>query len=121
MALFEWLKSLAGHQRQVLLESVSFDEHGVTSRHPDSTAECFPWADLQWIEILTTDEGPWAEDVYLVLHGHETDCIIPESSDGFDTLLMHLQKFPHFDSEAIIQAMNCTENSRFLCWTADDA
>lgn len=43
--------------------SVSCDGPAIIVR-PDGTTESVAWADLRGVEIVTTADGPWAEDVF---------------------------------------------------------
>ena len=74
------------------------------------------WDDLQRVEIVTTDHGPFAPDVFWVLHGLKAGCVIPQGATGEKELLERLQALPGFRYEAVIEAMSSTENRRFLCW-----
>jgi hypothetical protein len=42
-------------------------------------------------------------------------CAIPQMV-GTEALLEHLQTLPGFDNDAVIAAMQSTENQLFLCW-----
>jgi hypothetical protein len=95
---------------------VSFDAIGVTYAPPDGSARRVDWADLRAVEVATTDDGPFAEDVYWVLHGTESPLMIPQSVAGSDSLLTRLQELPGFDSRAVIAAMSSAGNQRFSCW-----
>jgi hypothetical protein len=117
----EWLRSLLSGRRQVERSSVVVDERGVTCRRPGGTVEAVAWADLRAVEILTTDEGPWSEDVFWVLHGRGGGCVVPQEAEGSNALLERLQQLPGFDNAAVIRAMGSTENARFPCWKAADA
>lgn len=77
------------------------------------------WNDLQAIEIRTTDQGPFVEDVFLLLHTNEGGLAVPQEADGSAALLAHLQQWPGFDTEAVIAAMTCTDNAAFPCWRRD--
>jgi hypothetical protein len=74
--------------------------------------------DLSEVVIITTDEGPFTEDVFFVLIGRneKSGCAVPQSAEGCDKLLELLQKLPGFDNESVIKAMGSTSNGRFLCW-----
>lgn len=74
------------------------------------------WSDLQAVYIETTDEGPFFEDVFFVLVTAEGELRIPQGDPSFDALLQRLQKLPGFSNVAVINAMTCVDNERFLCW-----
>lgn len=85
---------------------------------PDGTERTIRWDDLHEVGILTTDEGPFREDVFFILLAQDkkSGCIIPQSAEGNEILLKKLQELPNFDNEAVIQAMTSTDNNKFLCW-----
>jgi len=71
-----WLSKLFRQDRRdpkpLLPESeflVECDDRSITLSHPKRPTETLLWSDLQHVEIVTTDEGPWACDWYWLLHG----------------------------------------------------
>lgn len=74
------------------------------------------WDDLQAVEVLTTDEGPFLPDQFWVLHGSTQGFVIPWGATGERELLRRLQELPGFRNEAIVEASSLTENNRLLCW-----
>jgi hypothetical protein len=93
--------------------TIQIDEVGVR-RWLATGCESVRWDSLVKVEIVTTDEGPLVEDVFIVLHGSDgKGCVVPSSHDG---ILPWLQKLPGFDNEAFIQAMSSCEDARFLVW-----
>jgi hypothetical protein len=120
MSFFGWLGSLARSRHKQEKSVVAFDERRVTCLRPNGATESVEWAELRSVEIRTTDSGPWAEDVFVVLYGRGCGCVIPQGAEGFDALLKRLQQLPNFDNRAVIEAMGCTENACFPCWSAVD-
>lgn len=98
-------------------ETVVFDETKITRTMRDGKQETLQWAELQEVSIITSDEGPFVDDVFWVLSGTDTGCLVPSEADGAKELLAHLQKLPGFNNEAVIQAMGSAENAKFLCWS----
>src|SRR5262249_42904855 len=83
----------------------------------DGGVEQVAWNDLQGVAIMTTSEGPFAEDVYFVLAGRDgTGCVVPQGAPESTALLHRLQALPGFDNEAVIQAMSCAHDATFVCW-----
>jgi hypothetical protein len=74
------------------------------------------WDDLVEISIITTDEGPFVDDVFWILSGSTSGCLAPSEAEGTKELLSKLQQLPGFDNEAAIRAMGSTSNAKFLCW-----
>jgi hypothetical protein len=96
---------------------VAFDTEQVTRTLPDGRTERVRWADLQEVDILTTDEGPAADDVIWMLLGkNDSGCAVPSETEGMKELLPRLQELPGFDNEAVIKAMGSTNNAIFVCW-----
>jgi hypothetical protein len=99
-------------------ERVVITDESVTRFRPDGVQESLRWEDLVEVGIITTDEGPWSEDVFWVLMASDrkSSCAIPQGAEGADKLLEALQKLPGFDNEAVIKAMGSTSNAKFVCW-----
>jgi hypothetical protein len=83
---------------------------------PDGKVERVGWADLQKVEVVTTGDGPFAPDVFWVLHGTDGGCAVPQGATGDSQLLERLQTLPGFDNKAFLAAMASTSDRRFLCW-----
>jgi hypothetical protein len=99
-------------------DRVTFTSDAVTRVRPDGVEETIRWDDLHEVGILTTDEGPWQEDVFFLLIGPDgkSGCGVPQSSDGSKQLLERWQQLPGFDNETVIKAMGSTSNGKFVCW-----
>jgi hypothetical protein len=96
---------------------VSFDAAGVTYISPDGAVRRMVWSHLQDVELVTTADGPFTEDVFWVLRGAGATVSVPQSADGSDALLARLQKLPGFDSRAVIAAMSSAGEAHFPCWS----
>ena len=78
-------------------------------------------SELEQVRVMTTDDGPYAEDVFFVLIGAaQTGCVVPQGAMP-DQLLERLQQLPGFDNAALIQAMSSTDNAEFICWPPNAA
>jgi hypothetical protein len=121
MGVMGWIRTLLAGRHREERPPVAVDDRGVAYRRPDGTVESVAWAELRGVEIVTTDAGPWSEDVFWVLYGQDGGCAVPQGAKGVDVLLERLQRLPGFDYEASIRAMKCTEDARFPCWHAADA
>jgi hypothetical protein len=95
---------------------VRLSDSEVVCERPDGKVERVGWADLQKVEVVTTSDGPFAPDVFWVLHGTECGCAVPQGATGDRQLLERLQTLPGFDNGAVIEAMTCTSDRRFVCW-----
>ena len=88
----------------------------VVCERPDGKVERVGWGDLEKVEVVTTSDGPFAPDVFWVLHGTVGGCAVPQGATGDGDLLARLQALPGFDNNAVIEAMSSTSDRRFLCW-----
>jgi len=97
---------------------VTVDATRIVCRRPSGDEESVARADLEEVIIETNDTGPWGADVWWVLVGAagRGGCAIPQGATGEKDLLETLQRLPGFDNQALIDAMCCTDNKRFLCW-----
>jgi hypothetical protein len=100
---------------------VAFDEDRIIRPSPDGRTEIATWIELQEVEIMTTDEGPFAEDVYWMLKATSGRCAVPGKADGMNELLSRLQQLPGFQNEAVIEAMGSTNNATFVCRSRENA
>ena len=109
-----------GKNRKKLIhknEKVEFDDFKIVRTMRDGKQETIEWSDLKEVTIITTDEGPFVDDVFWVLSGSESGCLVPSEADGVQELIAYLQRLPNFDNEAVIKAMGSSENAKFVCWT----
>lgn len=96
---------------------IRIDEHGVRRELADGKVEQVAWDDLLEVSILTTADGPFAEDVFFVLVGPDgSGCVVPQSAPESGALLERVQRLPGFDNPAVIRAMSSVEEARFVCW-----
>jgi hypothetical protein len=102
------------------MPTTRIDEHGVRRELDYGKVEAVSWDDLQEVGVLTTSDGPFAEDVFFVLIGRDgTWCVIPQGAPESTPLLERLQRLPGFDNEALIEAMTSTRDAKFVCWRRD--
>ncbi|MCS7168590.1 MAG: hypothetical protein NZ914_13290 [Gemmatales bacterium] len=69
------------------------------------------WDDLQRVEIVATEQGPFLPDVLFVLYGSATKCIVLQGIEGDTQLLEQLRRLPGFRNEAVIEAMCLCDES----------
>lgn len=95
-----------------------FDTDGVTRIMADGKIETVRWSDLQEVGILTTEEGPYVDDVIWMLSGTDgAACAVPSETEGMTELPPRLQQQSGFvDNEAVIKAMGSAKNAKFVCW-----
>ena len=96
---------------------VAFDNERITRTLADGKSEVVTWEDLKTITIVTTDQGPFVDDVFWVLAGSVSGCVLPSEAQGMKELLSRLQALPGFDNKAVISAMSSAQNAKFVCWS----
>lgn len=74
------------------------------------------------VDLITTDQGPFVEDVFWVLTPREGEpLVVPSEAEGVSDLLSRLQELEGFDNMAVVVAMGSTDNACFPCWRASDS
>ncbi|GED96399.1 hypothetical protein [Gordonia crocea] len=104
-----------------LAGAVSFDDQRITRELGGGRSESIRWVELSEVRLVTTDGGPFADDVVWVLVGGDRGILVPSETPGTGALLERLQELPGFDSMAVIEAMGSITNNSFLCWRSDPA
>jgi len=111
--LFLLLPNLGRQQH----EFVQVDDDGVAVKGKKGI-ERVGWQEVNRVRILTTNEGPWVEDVYFLLEaegGH--GCAVPHQAAIRTKLLEELQsRLSGVQDEKVIEAMGCTDNASFTIW-----
>jgi hypothetical protein len=99
---------------------VEMDDEWIRNHRPAGKIEQVRWSDLQAVILETTDEGPGVCDVFWILVGKGSGCVIPQDAGNGKELLQRLQELPDFDNRKVIEAMGSSENAKFLCWERKD-
>jgi hypothetical protein len=83
--------------------------------------EQISWSDVTEIRIITTDEGPYREDVFFALVASDgKGCLVPHDAAVRTKLLEELQfRFAGLDDDIVIKAMGSTSNNSFIIWRAN--
>ncbi len=104
---------LAGSRRR---EFVQVDDMGVAVQTPKGV-ESVTWSELKRVRILTTDEGPWSQDVYYLLEADGKGCAVPHDAAVRTRLLEALQsRLQGVRDDQIIEAMGSTTQNSFTIW-----
>ena len=95
---------------------ITLTDENLTVAHPGQTVQQIQWSAIEKIELVTTDEGPWLPDVWLVLSGGGDVCSIPQGAKHYEEVYDKISVLPDFDFEAVLSATRCTDNARFMLW-----
>ncbi|WP_306360559.1 hypothetical protein [Nocardia sp. CC227C] len=98
------------------MAGVEINDRFVRRTLDNGRVEEVSWTELSEVRIITTADGPFAEDVFFVLiSASGKGCVVPHSAadTGF---LARLQALPGFDNEKVVEAMVSTTDRQFLVW-----
>jgi len=96
--------------------AIVFDDEGARRLYLGETTHRVSWAELERIAIRTTDDGPFAEDLFWVLLGSGGTGFVIPSALVPDGLVERLQQLPGFDNHAVIEAMQSVTENVFVAW-----
>jgi hypothetical protein len=113
MKLLSWLLRNKHHRPSA---SVSVDAEGVRYTPFRGQEVSIRWTELEEVAIETTDQGPYAEDLFAVLTASGQAVKIPQGTAGFEQMLAYMKELPGFNHEAVIEATGSTGNTTFPCW-----
>ena len=99
-------------------ERVEHDERAIHRHMANGKVESIAWDEVDEIVIVTTDDGPWADDLFWLFMSRDgaKGCAVSNGADGFQPLLEKAQALPGFDNDAVIRAMGSATNQRFVVW-----
>lgn len=93
------------------------DRQTLTIKRPFRDSFAVRIDELDEIGIETTDQGPFAEDVFWILKQGPVRLRIGDPHPVFRQLMDSFGSLDDFDWESFADAMSCIENRYFLCWT----
>jgi hypothetical protein len=99
--------------------SIEMDEAGVRCRRGKKIVEQVTWAALVSVDVITTSNGPLADDMFFLLGGTDGSGVAVASNLAPDGFVERLQQLPGFDSDQLILASGSVENARFHCWPSE--
>jgi hypothetical protein len=122
MAALDWAtKKLTLRLRRP--SSVSFDSIEIRYSVPRKGIERLPWDSLARVLVITTDEGPFAEDMFWVLVPRAgKGLVIANGAQGTSSLMGEMaSRLVGFDHHAVVKSAGSTTNAIFEIWRAPDA
>lgn len=118
-----WL--LASYARRTRVPvHLEVDEEGVRVCYGEEV-DRIAWHEVARIDAVTTGDGPWREDLYLLLRPAEDKraassklgVLVPsELGMSVDLVRQLHERFPGFDDQTLIQACGCTSDAMFKLW-----
>ena len=108
--IFEDYKAAAA-----FVEKITATEDALNILYRNGKSETHLFNSLKKVTIITTDQGPFADDVFWLLL-LDSIIMIAQGTTGEDALLSRLQSLPGFNNEQVIEAMSCSDNNSFLVW-----
>src|SRR4029453_14517648 len=73
------------------------------------------WEAFERVWVVTTSDGPWRPDQWLLLEGGHGGCSVPNEAIDFDSIWDELKRrFAGFDYGPLISGG--TDDARHLCW-----
>ena len=112
----KWFSSMLFKSTRHLRINYSFDGEVITIERPFGRKLLLKLEDVDEIGVQTTDQGPFAEDVYWLLKQGTTSVRIPEPSPVFKMLMDRFHSWPGFDWQPFTEAMACSDCRYFRCW-----
>lgn len=104
--------------------TVSFESttDGLLCRDSENGVKQIRWDDLVRVTIITTDQGPFQEDVFFWFETADGGIVVPHEEELRLKLVQLVEdKFGGMNFEEMINAMACTDNARFVIWKANKA
>lgn len=102
--------------------SVSVDDIGVRRQLADGSEESVTWAELSAVVVRVIPEGPWNEDVFLMLAGaNGNGTAVPSGDPAADALIERLQSLPGFDNDKFVEAMTTDADEAYVVWKAESS
>lgn len=87
----------------------------VACEHPKRKREAIRWTEIVRVWYVTTSQGPWLPDEWLLFEGKVGGCSVPTEAQGFERIWDELKiRFPRFNYRPILEGG--TDDAKYLCW-----
>lgn len=129
--MLNWLSRLFGRhhdvpppRRRAARESrlrITCDDKTITIDGGAGSVTALQWHDLANVAVVTTELGPFEDDLYWILTDRSGRQLppIPMGSKGGDALLLAMQgRLSGFDNMAVVEAMGSVSAGVFQIWPA---
>jgi hypothetical protein len=90
----------------------------IAIQSPNGEYKAIDWAKLIRVDLVTTHEGPFVDDVFWGLYCDNGDVLAyPNSATGTKDLLQAMQqRLDGFNNIRLVKAMGSTANAKFTLW-----
>jgi hypothetical protein len=88
----------------------------ITVKRPFRRGVSVSIGELDEIGVETTDQGPFVEDIFLILKKGNMRIRIGDPHPIFKLLMERFGSLEGFDWRPFIEAASCGANRYFLCW-----
>lgn len=92
------------------------EEQLVCSYPSQNKTEFISWENINCIDVLTTDEGPYVCDVFILITDNNGGVAIPQDKEECKLVVDKIFKLPGFDFKQFTEAMGSTDNRKFNVW-----
>lgn len=114
-ALVIWLEPYFPNPNESCGYHLLLSNDEIACEHPKRKRESIRWEEVRRIWFVTTSDGPWIPDKWLLFEGEAGGCSVPEEAEGFSALWDELKtRCPGFAYLPI--ALGGTHDARHLCW-----
>ena len=72
------------------------------------------WGDITRITAITTNDGPWLDDLFYHVVYAGGDLTLPSEANGVAAFVDKLRTLPGFDNEALGRANGSAQNNSFV-------
>ena len=99
-----------------LLTNYSLQDDVLTFKRPFRKLDSWRIDELDEIGVETTDQGPFAEDMFWILKRGEVHLRIGDPHLVFKMLMDRFGLLKGFNWVVFAEAQSCTQNRYFVCW-----
>lgn len=82
--------------------------------HPKRKRESVRWDEVDRVWFVTTSDGPWLCDNWLLFEAKSGFCSVPTEAQGFDKIYPELKRFVGLDYQPM--ALGGTDEAKHLVW-----
>ncbi|WP_375580333.1 hypothetical protein ABWH96_04660 [Marivirga tractuosa] len=95
---------------------IAVTQEYIKVEHPERKTGQINWNDIDEIVVVTTDEGPFLPDFWLVLLGKDNSCSLPQGAPKYDEVFEIISMYEGFNFDEYIKSVSSVEKARFELW-----